>query len=433
MTFAAEVERVWPGRGARFEVLGGGITNHNLKVEVDGEYFVLRVAGKDTNLLGIDRTRRARRDRGGRGARDRPRGRRVRRAGGLARHPVRRGSDSSAGADARAGDARARCGCAARVPRRSGDPRSVRLLPRGRDVSEDGARPRRERARGVRSRARDRRADRGETRSRRPRPVPQRSPERELPGRRRAPLHRRLGVRGDGRPLLRPRELLDQPRARRDAERGAARGVLRRACARRTSRHSSSCASCPTSARRCGAWCSRPCPSSTSTSTRMRPSTSSGSSERRPRPRSSRRSGLNARGAPCGAPRSGFERVGYRASVGSANCPACSSSSRSSSSSVPIRTGPLNQFLAERNHQPPKSSPMPANRRGSVVVHSLPGEAVLPRGVRPCTSGIREQDADEAHPDDRRWGRSTCSGLPSDHARGSSQLALFRSAGSRGG
>jgi thiamine kinase-like enzyme len=54
--FAAEIERVWPGRGARFEVLGGGITNHNLKVDVDGERFVLRVAGKDTNLLGIDRT-----------------------------------------------------------------------------------------------------------------------------------------------------------------------------------------------------------------------------------------------------------------------------------------------------------------------------------------------------------------------------------------
>ena len=56
MTFAAEVERVWPGRSARFEVLGGGITNHNVKVDVDGEHFVLRVAGKDTNLLGIDRT-----------------------------------------------------------------------------------------------------------------------------------------------------------------------------------------------------------------------------------------------------------------------------------------------------------------------------------------------------------------------------------------
>jgi len=52
----AAVERVWPGREVRVEVLGGGITNHNLKVEVDGETFVLRVAGKDTNLLGIDRT-----------------------------------------------------------------------------------------------------------------------------------------------------------------------------------------------------------------------------------------------------------------------------------------------------------------------------------------------------------------------------------------
>jgi thiamine kinase-like enzyme len=49
------VERVWPGRGARFEPLGGGITNHNARVELDGETFVLRVAGKDTDLLGIDR------------------------------------------------------------------------------------------------------------------------------------------------------------------------------------------------------------------------------------------------------------------------------------------------------------------------------------------------------------------------------------------
>jgi thiamine kinase-like enzyme len=52
----AAVERVWPGRTPRVEVLGGGITNHNLKVEVDGESFVLRVAGKDTGLLGIDRS-----------------------------------------------------------------------------------------------------------------------------------------------------------------------------------------------------------------------------------------------------------------------------------------------------------------------------------------------------------------------------------------
>jgi thiamine kinase-like enzyme len=53
--FDEAVERVWPARHARVELLGGGITNHNLKVEVDGELFVLRIAGKDTQLLGIDR------------------------------------------------------------------------------------------------------------------------------------------------------------------------------------------------------------------------------------------------------------------------------------------------------------------------------------------------------------------------------------------
>ena len=50
------MERVWPGRSARVSVLGGGITNHNLKVELDGgETYVLRIAGRDTAELGIDR------------------------------------------------------------------------------------------------------------------------------------------------------------------------------------------------------------------------------------------------------------------------------------------------------------------------------------------------------------------------------------------
>jgi thiamine kinase-like enzyme len=52
---AAAVERVWPGRSATFEMLGGGITNHNVKVVVDADAFVLRIAGSDTDLLGIDR------------------------------------------------------------------------------------------------------------------------------------------------------------------------------------------------------------------------------------------------------------------------------------------------------------------------------------------------------------------------------------------
>jgi thiamine kinase-like enzyme len=47
--------RVWPGREVRLEPLGGGITNHNFLVDCDGKRFVLRIAGTDTELLGIDR------------------------------------------------------------------------------------------------------------------------------------------------------------------------------------------------------------------------------------------------------------------------------------------------------------------------------------------------------------------------------------------
>lgn len=50
------VARVWPGRPAEVEVLGGGITNHNFKVTLDSDSYVLRVGGKDTGLLGIDRS-----------------------------------------------------------------------------------------------------------------------------------------------------------------------------------------------------------------------------------------------------------------------------------------------------------------------------------------------------------------------------------------
>jgi thiamine kinase-like enzyme len=52
---AVAVERLWPGRRANVTVLGGGITNHNFKVEVDGAAYVLRMGGAKTGLLGIDR------------------------------------------------------------------------------------------------------------------------------------------------------------------------------------------------------------------------------------------------------------------------------------------------------------------------------------------------------------------------------------------
>jgi thiamine kinase-like enzyme len=53
----AIAERIWPGGTYRLEVLGGGLTNHNYKVTVDtAGTYVLRIAGRDTHLLGIDRS-----------------------------------------------------------------------------------------------------------------------------------------------------------------------------------------------------------------------------------------------------------------------------------------------------------------------------------------------------------------------------------------
>ena len=52
---SAAVERLWPGRRATVSALDGGITNRNYKVEVDGAAYVLRMGGKRTDLLGIDR------------------------------------------------------------------------------------------------------------------------------------------------------------------------------------------------------------------------------------------------------------------------------------------------------------------------------------------------------------------------------------------
>src|SRR6266516_204224 len=49
-------ERIWPGQDVAIEPLGGGITNRNFKVETDGRRFVLRIGGRDTELLGIDRS-----------------------------------------------------------------------------------------------------------------------------------------------------------------------------------------------------------------------------------------------------------------------------------------------------------------------------------------------------------------------------------------
>ena len=112
---------MWPGASARFEVLGGGITNHNLKVEVDGERSccgwpartpicsastaqVELAATEAAAALGIGPEVVAF----------------VEPEGWLVTRFVD-GRDPAARADARAGDARARGGGAAGIPRRPGD------------------------------------------------------------------------------------------------------------------------------------------------------------------------------------------------------------------------------------------------------------------------------------------------------------------------
>ena len=49
------LDRLWPGREVVSQPLGGGITNHNFRVDVDGQAFVLRIGGKDTDALGSAR------------------------------------------------------------------------------------------------------------------------------------------------------------------------------------------------------------------------------------------------------------------------------------------------------------------------------------------------------------------------------------------
>jgi thiamine kinase-like enzyme len=45
----------WAAADLDISPLEGGITNHNYRIAVDGEVFVLRVPGAETSLLGIDR------------------------------------------------------------------------------------------------------------------------------------------------------------------------------------------------------------------------------------------------------------------------------------------------------------------------------------------------------------------------------------------
>jgi thiamine kinase-like enzyme len=49
------LDDLWPGREPALTPITSGITNANVKVDVDGGSFVVRLPGTDTELLGIDR------------------------------------------------------------------------------------------------------------------------------------------------------------------------------------------------------------------------------------------------------------------------------------------------------------------------------------------------------------------------------------------
>ena len=171
----------------------------------------------------------ARRDGRRRRGRGRAGGDRVHPARGLSRHAVHRRVGGQRRGGPPAGDASAGRRFAAADPRRPGHPGAVRPAPDRGGVPRAGTRPRRRDPARVRARVRDRPADRDGAARRPDRApaVPQRPAQRELHRRWRPDPHHRLGVRGDGRPVLRSGQLQHQSRA--DARRGRdPAGCLRR-------------------------------------------------------------------------------------------------------------------------------------------------------------------------------------------------------------
>ena len=188
------------------EPLGGGITNRNFKVTLlDGAEVVLRIGGKDTELLGIDRDHEHAATRMAADIGLAPGGDRVRRAGGLPGDPLHRGRPGPVDevrTRGPAGDRRLALRRLHEGPAIPGRFDSFRVVEAycataSRALCAPSGRRIRRRRGSPTGSSGPRRAAAG--------PLPRRSSERELHHRRRAHLDRRLGVRGDGRPLLRPR------------------------------------------------------------------------------------------------------------------------------------------------------------------------------------------------------------------------------------
>ena len=194
------------------EPLDGGITNRNFRVRTGSGDYVIRLFGKETSQLGIDR--------------------RAEQAASEAAAAVGVGAEVIAFLDdaaiARFIDGRPSLprSCA---PRRVGwPPRCAPCMPAARcrrsstpsaswRTTASGRAGRRRRfGEALERAARSSGADGARARAG---ALPQRPAERELHPRRRAHADRGLGVRRHGRPLLRPRQLRGQQRARRGGRR----------------------------------------------------------------------------------------------------------------------------------------------------------------------------------------------------------------------
>ena len=224
--------------------LDGGITNRNYRARFGETDYVIRVPGKDTSLLEIDR--QAERVANERAARV-----------GIAPPVAAMLDDPQAivtvfvegrglsAADLREAAALTEVARSLRAIHELGEPLPYRLRlvpdrrrPTPRPPASAARRCPRPSPRRAPAPPRSRRALTGA--EHRAGAVPQRPARRQLHPRRadgrrrRGPaLDRRLGVRRDGRPLLRPRQLRGQQRARRGRRGGAARRLLRRAADRR--------------------------------------------------------------------------------------------------------------------------------------------------------------------------------------------------------
>ncbi len=225
-------ERIWPGRELVLEPLDGGLTNQNFKVAVDGEVVVLRIGGKDSELLAIDRSVEH-------GASlvaselgigpevvgfVEPEGYLVTRF--IDGRPIPPEEMRRPETIARAAAVLRRIHDGPPIPGRFDSFRVVEVYAET-AAAHGVTGPGRLRV-GPRRRPSHRVGPQGARAGR----LPQRLPEPELPRRGRRHPDRRLGVRGHGRPLLRPGQLLHQPRVRRRCERRSPRGLFRRATGR---------------------------------------------------------------------------------------------------------------------------------------------------------------------------------------------------------